>query len=93
VSDGDIRIILSSENWETKRQSGEELVAVQISPGVSVKMRKSEAIAKGLYTSPPAPPLRGEGRKRRKQAANKMRTPAGDKAPHPSPLPGGEGGG
>jgi hypothetical protein len=75
-----VNIILSAENWETRRESGEELVTVEIAPRVSMKMRKSEAIAKGLWP-PPQPSPAAQGRaKRRQQGRNKMRIPAEDKS-------------
>ena len=80
---GPIKIILSPENWETKRQEGGEIVAVEIAPRVSIRMLKSEAIARGLYKEGEEGEggKRGRGKegKRRKQAANKMRAPAEDK--------------
>jgi len=80
----EIKIILSPENWETKRQEGgEPLVAVEIAPRVSVKMRKSEAIAKGLYKeegSRTAKDAKGtKDAKRKGPGRNKMRAPAEDK--------------
>jgi len=80
VGPSPIQIILSPENWETKRQEGGEMVAVEIAPRVSIRMLKSEAIAKGLYPSPPAPLPEGEGRKRRKEGRNKMKVPQEDKS-------------
>lgn len=70
-----VKIILSSENWETRRQDGEELVAVEISPRVKIKMRKSEAIARGLYSEESTKGTK----KSRKPGRNKMRVPAEDK--------------
>ena len=72
VGPSPIQIILSPENWETKRQEGGEMVAVEIAPRVSIRMLKSEAIAKGLIQPEPEP-------KRRKQGRNKMRQAGEDK--------------
>jgi len=79
VDAGPIKIILSPENWETKRQDGEELVIVQVSPRVSIKMRKSEAIAKGLYVEESTAKGAEGAKKSRKPGRNKMRVPAEDK--------------
>lgn len=73
-----VNIILSAENWETRQLEGEELVAVEIRPRVSVKMRKSEAIAKGLYRESTAEDAK-KARKSRGPGKNKMRVPAEDK--------------
>lgn len=74
-----INIIVSAENWETRRVEGEELVAVEIRPRVSVKMRKSEAIAKGLWKEPEPRISPIDTKKSRGPGRNKMRVPAEDK--------------
>lgn len=54
----------------------DELVVVPVAPGsrMGVKMKKSEAIAKGLYKEPEMPKA-----KRRKRKRDKRRRPEGDK--------------
>lgn len=67
-------LVVSPANWETRRDQAEELVSIPIGEHVRVRMRKSEAIALGLWK----PPAEAQT-KRRKRAANKMRAPGEDK--------------
>lgn len=71
---GGLELIVDPERWGVAQEEGEELVQVEIAPRVRVRMRRSEAIARGFLREPAE-----AGSKKRKAGGDKMRRPAGDK--------------
>ena len=66
-------VIGDPKSWKVVEHDGGELVQVQLRPGVRVRMRKAEAIAKGLWKDP-EPELKAQPprpNKQRKPGRNK----------------------
>jgi hypothetical protein len=70
-------IIGDPKSWGIAEQTG-ELVLVELRPGAFIKMRKSEAIAKGLWKEP-----KQEAGGKKQEARGKMRRPLADKMRRP----------
>lgn len=45
-----IELIVDPDRWGVAQDDGEELVQVEIAPNVRIRMRRSEAIRRGLIT-------------------------------------------
>jgi hypothetical protein len=64
-------VIGDPKSWRVVEQDGGELVQVEVRPGVRVRMRKAEAIEKGLWKDPEAKSRPPKSNKQRRPGQNK----------------------
>ncbi len=73
-------ILKSRDTWKKVTDSNPDLVTVQIGPRTHQKLRREDAIARGLFVEAASAEEKAPPKKRRRKAQNKAIQPQVDKS-------------